>query len=884
MVDIPRPQRGWKYLVFNLFIYLISSVRRDVKHGLLNMISAQIIKTSDMGSRYALRDFHTKLKALLLPKKKEHFPSRSIMIHFMGETYPQSTDPRLDRDTELEVAANTGIVEFNTDSPSTHASITNPVSIKNLSYINDSLAIENIKNFLRRPYLVQSGVLSSSDTATTFANKSWHVPLDNTFYSNKVDGSFLIKATLVVTLNVNANRFQTGRYLLYWIPDGGIDSTSSNGLDWINMHEYSLTERTQLHHVEIDINCDKTAVLRIPWHSSNTGYLIGGQGYNSPGVVRLGPYEALASTAGSTTAAYALYYSYEDVELIGATIPQSNLDIIDRETKQQGPIEKGLKMGADVGKALSTIPLLSSVAAPVSWVLDAASKAAHSWGWSKPIVLSEANRVTRNTYPYMANSDGHDTSEQMALMSGNHVDMASGFAGTDLDEMSIDYLKRIPAFISRDVWLSSQTKGTTVKTFYLTPRRGEVALSDGAISTTSTAPVAFLGRIFRFYSGSLAFTFKFIKSEFHTGRIGISFVPEEGATNIPTFNEFNASYTHSEIIDISQGNEFTFVIPFVSRTPWRETGQDSGRYGTIYLYVVDPISAPATVAADIPILTELSGGEDLKFSAPRTLQLVPVKPSAPQCDLDLGEREYTYPQSRLVMCERSNKVLGGGDLPKKSLDPAAYCQGESIESLRQVYKRGSIVTSDLFSPSADQYAKIIPFYYSVHYSDGVSLTGTPTKDYYTYFSCMYALSRGGVRLKTLYTHNRGENAGVWNLTYNAEGDTASNSFCTFFTSTISNFVSTFSSASWLYSVLRTGGPSVQIPQALATHSRVCAAQKGTAAQNMSYTDNPSDRTVLRFQQTPTATANVSPFLIHRAGADDGNFGLFVSTVPLVQPS
>lgn len=729
----------------------------------------------------------------------------------------------------------------------------------------------SIVKFLQRPYLLNSGNFATTDTATTFGTFEWGINTQVAMLKEKLNGVLILKATLVVEITFNANRFQAGRYLLAYVPTGGNRTSVSTNTNWVNMRRFTKRQVTQLPHVQFDLNTTKGAVLRIPWASAHNGCLVTpSPSFTNPGHVFLYPYVPLVSTAGSTTVGYNIFTHFEDIVLGGATIPQSGMDTLDAEVRTKGPIEGGASIVSDISGALNTIPFLSSVAGPVKWVSDLVGNVAHVFGWSKPIILTEQSRVVRNAHPFMASADAHSNALPLSLVSTNHVGVAAGFAGTDLDEMSIDYLKGIKTWFGTVTITTAQTYGTLVSTIDCHPNVATTTVNDGTVALISMSPLAYLANIHTYYTGSLNFHLKFVKTEFHTGRLAVAFIPYEGDTTQPTVTVGNTPYVHRDIIDLSQGNEWNFNFPFISTTPWRETKPASGAYGRLSIFIVDPLVAPATVATSISMIVEISGGDDMQFAGPDGVSYAAVVPSAPQ--------------SGMALLEAEARAIGNSRVQRKSFAACEESQGQAITSLRQHLKRGDYV-SDQFILTTTQASYIMPFLWQPQFSNGTTLTGAPTMDIYSVLSASYALSRGGVRVRII---PRGPSDSVTIGTSLRYFNQTTPSF-TMTNNPLVNYVNQ-TYAAWKTLAngsgnsreqMNTGGFEVQVPQSTATISRISSANTVTNTATYSYAAQLGDRAIISVDFSDLSTATDDRYFeIYRSGADDCNFGLFCGIPPL----
>lgn len=64
-------------------------------------------------------------------------------------------------------------------------------------------------------------------------------------------------------------------------------------------------------------------------------------------------------------------------------------------------------------------------------------------------------RMNRTLYAYFNNFDAVDNAVSMGISSNNHVRPMIGFGGTDIDEMSIDYIKGISTWIASYSWTNA---------------------------------------------------------------------------------------------------------------------------------------------------------------------------------------------------------------------------------------------------------------------------------------------------------------------------------------------------------------------------------------------------------------------------------------------
>jgi hypothetical protein len=210
---------------------------------------------------------------------------------------------------------------FTTDADAVTSSISHPQRINSLLTTSSSLEMDQtIKDFLAKPVALQTGVLSSTDTVSTFPSLLLpYGPLFDTMYKAKVSGFLGFRATMVFRLVINANRFQQGRYMLAFVPSCGSDILANAGNLRYLAHTNTLVQRTQLPRIELDLACDTEGTLRIPYTSVQNFYPLRSTslatGFGSWGKAQVFPYSALVAPTGSATCPYTVFMHFENVEL-----------------------------------------------------------------------------------------------------------------------------------------------------------------------------------------------------------------------------------------------------------------------------------------------------------------------------------------------------------------------------------------------------------------------------------------------------------------------------------------------------------------------------------------------------------------------------------------
>jgi len=381
------------------------------------------------------------------------------------------------------------------------------------------------------------------------------------------------------------------------------------------------------------------------------------------------PYVALQPGSGNTTAPYTVWASFVDPQLSGAAYQMSGKSVGRQEQVKAGvgPISA---VAAKVGKSagiLGTIPILAPAMATVSWLSDVVGRVATVWGYSKPPVLSAPQRMVRSVYPYAANADQNTTAFPLALMSTNEVITNTGVSRTNADEMAIDFIKKQWSYVSQFTWTATAIADTLLVSYGHDPSLYYLTMGKGR----TYAPVAFVSQFFKYWRGGLKFRIKLVKTEFHSGRLVISYCP--GYHGNATWATVASEYLWREVVDIRSASEIEFEVPYVSPELYTQFGI---AVGELYIHVLDPLVAPSTVESAIPIIIEVCGAYDFEVAVPDfTMNDHGFEPYAPAVSMS---GYVVVPPVKL------------GETTSGPM-PSATSIGEKIESFRQLLKRPQFV-------------------------------------------------------------------------------------------------------------------------------------------------------------------------------------------------
>lgn len=462
---------------------------------------------------------------------------------------------------------------------------------------------------------------------------------------NKILFSAGIRYTAVFTLTVSATPFIRGLFALCW--QYGFVSGITLTFDRAGNAQTA----TNLPHARLDLSETTTVQLRVPFlataeYASLYEEVATSSPYGTLSFVNLTNFDL---PVGASAPSYVLYTHFEDVELFGANpATTSNLlfqsgfkstsSAINKETDSMTkPVSTILTAASTMSTAMgSLVPSLKSVFGPTTWFLAQAARAASYFGFSKPTVLTAVKRV--HNIPSIAehNVDLPTPSLVVGPLSTNRLGFDATTTQTDVDEMSIDFVKSQYSQLTILDWASTQTGGTVLGNialspahywFRLLPSPGPqfTRLPPAAATASATAfqPTSLMNlcSYFKFWRGGIKFRFTFVKTKFHAGRVQFAvayglYPANNTGLGSPSYivaPNYSVSGPQAQgfniVFNLKDSNVCEFTVPYVSSEPYTNF---VAAIGSLRVFVVDPLQVTGVVSNSIQVLVEVCGAEDFE--------------------------------------------------------------------------------------------------------------------------------------------------------------------------------------------------------------------------------------------------------------------------------
>nr|UBY12886.1 putative structural protein [Dicistroviridae sp. 1] len=485
-----------------------------------------------------------------------------------------------------------------------------------------------------------------------------------------------------------------------------------------------------------------------------------------------------------------------------------------REQESDGVFAKSVKRFAkQVGSVATSIG--DVVASVGNWL-----------GWSKPQLSHSGETVVIRPAQYFGNTNGIDHSHVLSLDLMNNVDEYPALAGSDLDELSFDFVKRIPQFIGafqynqkNKITVSNTGVGDDylwscfVLPNYINPAcfkvqytgnfGDEEAVASNIISIQNPTSLGYACAPFAYWTGSLVYTFRFVKTNYNSGRVEISFHPffyskNYGGHNIPAPDNQRFQYAYKVVVDLEQNSEVSLTVPYVSPQQWKALSYYNQKWfvnpckdttdwsnleldevarcstGLLWVRALTSLHTQGAVApTSILCLVECRAGDDFAVQCPSTTRYIPLTTTPNSQSGKVYATSGTMDTRTRALEGFQPPSITGNDKDMERDDTQLLCAGEIFHNFRQYIKRNMFVRAIYQTHGNSAVALypnefIIPPRVSLDIYSYTSGQGESKKVSYfqifnipnwpsplSYVSGMYCFYRGGVRFKIVSTSYTG---------------------------------------------------------------------------------------------------------------------------------
>jgi hypothetical protein len=287
------------------------------------------------------------------------------------------------------------------------------------------------------------------------------------------------------------------------------------------------------------------------------------------------------------------------------------------EEPNQGVLSKPLALVSKAAGILVDVPWIGRFMRATEIGAGKLAQVASVFGFSRPRVLTAPQFMTQLNFPFMPYQDTASNSVALTVNAKQELSIDPRIIGldSDEDELTILSIAMKPTMGPTFTWSSTHGVGTTLGSWDVHP----LCMDTNSGTLWGPTAVSAASAPFRYWHGSLVFTFTVVASRFHRGRLRFEWVPDTAASGATTTN-----ITYSHVVDIAKSRHFRVTIPYTRR----EGAYDFGIIGTplsgngrLRVRVVNELVSPGA-ATDITIIPWLAAGADYEVSILMTQSLV----------------------------------------------------------------------------------------------------------------------------------------------------------------------------------------------------------------------------------------------------------------------
>jgi len=567
------------------------------------------------------------------------------------------------------------------------------------------------EDLLKKPIVLATVAWTTSQTlgtdifTTDLPNAVWEVA--SALPQSLLDFFTFYRSDLVLRFQLNSTKFHLGRLTAYFDPL----YTSSIAT--------SVYRASGFPNVKLDASESTVAELNIPYvHFQNYLNMLSTDLTTAMGRLHLLVLNPLAASTGSTT-------SVDVTILVYARKPSIHVPIYSHDVTRSRSSAKTL-YNAVAQAWWDDIPILGNIIRNPGEAFNAASDIVSTgvqlWEGnfagalqSGQNAIKETSFVLNHDYPVSVNAEGHFMNHavsniaagkgiyqgtRLALNPLSSTIPLQGVLPTSTHEMSIDYIKQIPMLQSQITWQTTTTQASSLYNQYVAPQflTQYITSSDPDLALIYPTYIHHLSSMFRFWRGSIILRLEAVCTQFHTGRLLIAYLPGV-FTSTPTMAQ--AMNSPSLILDLQQAKEIEFEMPYQTIYPWLYTslstatsssGDDrsSSTLGSVFIYVLNTLTATNNIPTSITVNLYVRGGKDLEFSVPFTPHVVlSALPTVFNAIAQAAE-EVEESSTRSDVLDSSPPVQLAKSVSDITKLPPFWSHGESFDSLLDYCRRSGL--------------------------------------------------------------------------------------------------------------------------------------------------------------------------------------------------
>lgn len=498
-------------------------------------------------------------------------------ISFVGPfTLPR--EHTLEYNSSTESGSN--LVDFR-DSGYENSDMNSSILDSTFNYGQDTESM--LQDWFKRPVMIQRYTWAEGASfAQTF--NPWKDYFTTTSVTNKLKNYSRLRATMHVKAVINASPYQYSLLLMSYKPlatTSANDDFSGGNFDTTISTDSNIMMKTSRPHVFMYPQFSRGCEMQLPFlHFMNwIDITTSGTDLDNMGVISIDSLEVLrtSATASGNPITITVYAWCDEFETAGPTIQyESKIEPVDLATGEsmqdeyeERPLSTSMSAVSRAAGSLASITPIRPYALATQMIAGGAASVARWFGFSNPPVIADVHMYRPSITPQFATPEISVPAEKLALDPKHEMTVDSRTIGSDgSDDMVISKILDRDVYLMKSDWNVSDAADTGLFATYVNPNyRYVVQRSDVRLETynaINSTPADYISQMFKYWRGELTYKFKFIGSQFHRGRLLVTYDPAGPPGTGQT------GKLVQKIWDISENPEFEFEVPYMAPTAWLE--------------------------------------------------------------------------------------------------------------------------------------------------------------------------------------------------------------------------------------------------------------------------------------------------------------------------
>lgn len=573
------------------------------------------------------------------------------------------------------------------------------------TYTVDALPNADLADFLSRPTLIAAATWTEGVVfPLTLTVHPWHAFFTNSVIKKKIDNYAFINCNLHVKVVINASPFYYGSLLLSYEPMYQYNISTADSvpeLSWV-----SLSQRP---HIWLMPQNNQGGELTLPFmYPLNWLPLTDTTALTEMGrilIVEPVPLQNANGVSGGRIN-YQIYAWATDVKLAGptfelqsgrskhkvrkaprATSSKQGAQAPEDEYSEPGPVTKVATTVAKIADKLSFIPAITPFCKATEMGAKAVAGIASIFGFTNVPVIDNVMPFKNMPFGGLASAEIGVPVEKLTIDPKNELTIDPRTVGLQpSDELAINYLVGRESYLCQLTWPDTDATDDLLFVARVNPWQCQT-LAETQQTRVAQVPMALVANCFRFWRGDLIFRFKAVCTQYHKGRLRITWDP---ITDLVT-NSATTETSYTKIVDLAPDMDVEVRVPYQQKWPFLKcyspespqhevtgfslTPTDGIDNGTLTVRVLNELTAP-TASSTIQILVFVRGAENMEFSNP----VVPWS----NASLTSQASYFTVQSDNSIADDNSSSSM-----PEQYL----IFGGENVKSMRTLLRRAVATTT-----------------------------------------------------------------------------------------------------------------------------------------------------------------------------------------------